>query len=209
MRVNSGSFGDEGRICDLLYDVPDPTGLAPVVKKAGICGATPFFSVCLHRCKAGGRQRRTQTQMRPVAKLARSYDIDARKFSPWSHTTAHIYGQLTRAVSLNDICDGLDLNSSGLRAIRGAMPPKRNTFSNAKDNMLYRTIRKIETTSHLSILRDEIIELTGLLTATNYPKELRLVEAVIEIDGKDVVMSFVSINLSWSAWTVAELYRAR
>ncbi len=75
--------------------------------------------------------------------------------------------------------------------------------------MSYRTIRKLDTTTHSSILRDEIIELTGVLTATNYPKELRLVEAVIEIDGKDVVMSFVSNNLSWSAWTVAELYRAR
>ena len=66
-----------------------------------------------------------------VPKLAREYEIDARKFSPWSHTTAHIYGQLTHAVGLNDICDGLELNSSGLRAIRGATPPKRNTFSHA------------------------------------------------------------------------------
>ena len=66
-----------------------------------------------------------------VPKLAREYDIDVRKFSAWSHVTAHIYGQLTHAVGLNDICDGLELNSSGLRAIRGATPPKRNTFSNA------------------------------------------------------------------------------
>ena len=66
-----------------------------------------------------------------VPKLAREYEIDARTFSPWSHTTAHVYGQLTRSVSLNDICDGLELNSSGLWAIRGATPPKRNTFSHA------------------------------------------------------------------------------
>lgn len=66
-----------------------------------------------------------------VPKLAREFEIDARKLSAWSHTTAHIYGQLTHAVGLNDICDGLDLNSSELRAIRGATPPKRNTFSNA------------------------------------------------------------------------------
>lgn len=64
-----------------------------------------------------------------VAKLARAHHIDARKFSPWRHTVAHIYGQLTRAVSWNDICAGLELNSPGLRAIRGATPPKRNTFS--------------------------------------------------------------------------------
>jgi len=283
-----------------------------------------------------------------VPKLKREYQIDARKFSAWSHTVAHIYGQLTHAVGLNDICDGLELNSSGLRAIRGATPPKRNTFSNAnrtrdarmaedlywrmiehlptvapsfgarkirngylrrfnaaiyavdsttiqlvancmdwakhrrrkaaakchmnlnlqtmlpryavvdtaklhdskkawdvcgilqageivvfdkayldfvhlndldergvswvsraKDNMLYRTIKKLDTTSHPSVLRDEIIELTGVRTKTRYPKQLRLVEAVIEVDGKDVVMTFVTNNLEWSAWTVAELYRAR
>ena len=283
-----------------------------------------------------------------VSKLAREYEIDARKFSPWSHTIAHIYGQLTHAISLNDICDGLELNSSGLRAIRGATPPKRNTFSHAnrtrdpqmaealywkmiehlptvapsfgakrirsgylrrfnaaiyavdsttiqlvancidwgkhrrrkaaakchmnldlqtmlpryavvdtakfhdskkawevcgilqdgeivvfdkayldfvhlnaldergvswvsraKDNMQYRTVRKLDTTSHRSILRDEIIELTGVRTRTRYPAHLRLVEALIEVDGKDVVMTFVTNNLDWSAWTVAELYRAR
>ena len=41
-----------------------------------------------------------------VSKLAREYEIDARKFTPWSHTVAHIYGQLTHAVGLNDIGDG-------------------------------------------------------------------------------------------------------
>jgi len=66
-----------------------------------------------------------------VSKLAREHEIDARKLSAWSHVTAHLYGQLTHAVSLNDICDGLELNSTGLRAIRGATPPRRNTFSNA------------------------------------------------------------------------------
>lgn len=81
--------------------------------------------------------------------------------------------------------------------------------SRAKDNMQYRTIRTLDPTSHPSVLRDEIIERTGVLTKTNYPKQLRLVEAIIEMDGKDVVMIFVTNNLDWSAWTVAELYRAR
>jgi hypothetical protein len=66
-----------------------------------------------------------------VSKLGRQHKIDARTFSSWSHVTAHICGQVTHAVGLNDICDGLELNSSSLRAIRGATPPKRNTFSHA------------------------------------------------------------------------------
>jgi hypothetical protein len=294
------------------------------------------------------RQTCEQIPTHMVAKLAREREIDARKFSPWSHTVAHIYGQLTHAVGLNDICDGLELNSSDLRAIRGATPPRRNTFSHAnrtrdprmaedlywrmieylptvapsfgarrirsgylrrfnaaihavdsttiqlvancmdwakhrrrkaaakchmnldlhtmlpryavvdtakfhdskkawevcavlqdgeivvfdkayldvahlndldergvmwvsraKDNMQYRTIKKLSTTSHGSVLRDEIIELTGVRTRKRYPKRLRLVEAIIEVDGKEVAMTFVTNNLAWSAWTVAELYRAR
>jgi len=283
-----------------------------------------------------------------VPKLAREYDIDTRKFSPWSHTTAHIYGQLTHALSLNDICDGLEMNRSGLRAIRGATPPKRNTFSHAnrtrssrmaealywrmlkhlptvrpsfgarnirsaylrrfktvihavdsttiqlvansmdwakhrrrkaaakchmnlnlhtmlpryavvdtakfhdskkaweicamlqageivvfdkayldfvhlgdldergvywvsraKDNMQYRTVEKLTTTTHRSILRDEVIELTGTSTKKKYAKRLRLIEAVIEVDGREITMIFLTNNFDWSAWTVAELYRAR
>jgi hypothetical protein len=33
----------KGGIYDQVHDVDDPTGLAPVVKKAGCCGATPLF----------------------------------------------------------------------------------------------------------------------------------------------------------------------
>jgi len=35
------------------------------------------------------------------------------------------------------------------------------------------------------------------------------VEAIIEVDGKDAAMTFVTNNMEWSGWTVAELYRAR
>ena len=283
-----------------------------------------------------------------VPKLARQHEIDARKFSAWSHVTAHICGQVTHAVGLNDICDGLELNSSSLRAIRGATPPKRNTFSHAnrtrdsqmaealywqmvehlprvapsfaarkirsgylrrfntaihavdsttihlvancmdwakhrrrkaaakchmnlnlqtmlpryavvdtarfhdskkawevygvlqdgeiavfdkayvdfvhlddldergvcwvsraKDNMQYRTVRKLSTTTHRNVLRDEIIELVGVNTKNKYSKRFRLVEALVEVDGKEVAMTFITNNITWSAWTVAELYRAR
>jgi len=82
--------------------------------------------------------------------------------------------------------------------------------SRAKSNMQYRVVENLATTSHRSVLRDEIIELTGDRTKNNYDgKILRLVEARIEIDGKEVVMQFITNNFRWSAWTVAELYRAR
>lgn len=283
-----------------------------------------------------------------VPKLAREFRIDARRFSSWSHVVCQIYGHVTHAVGLNDICDGLDLESSKLRTIRGATPPKRNTLSNAnrtrdsrmaealywhmvhhlqtvdcgfakrkirsgylrrfrtaihavdsttiqlvancmdwakhrrrkaaakchmnlnmqsllpryavidpakyhdstkawevcgvlkdgeivvfdkayldfvhlhdldkrgvswvsraKDNMSYRRVKKLNTTNHPSILRDEIIELLVPKSKDAYPAQLRLVEAIVEIDGKKKRMTFISNNLDWSAWTVAELYRCR
>jgi hypothetical protein len=61
-------------------------------------------------------------------KLEREYEVDARSFSEWSHVVALVCGQLTHAVGLTDICDGLDMNRSKLEDIRGAEPPKRNTF---------------------------------------------------------------------------------
>lgn len=284
-----------------------------------------------------------------VSKLAREHGVRTRKYSAWSHVVSHLYGQLTHAVGLNDICDGLGLNASKLRTIRGATPPKRNTFSyanrtrdaemaeslywkvlahlqsirpafavgktrsrylrrfktaihavdsttielvancmdwakhrrrkaaakchmnldlqtmlpryavvdtakfhdsrkawevcgilrageivvfdkayvdfrhlddldergvfwvsRAKSNMQYRVVEALTTTSHSCVMRDQIIELTGTQTQKHYHgKFLRLVEARIEVDGKEVEMLFLSNHLEWSAWTVAELYRAR
>jgi hypothetical protein len=68
-----------------------------------------------------------------VPKLARETGVDeqARTFSPWSHVVSLIYSQTTHSIGLNDVCDGLELHSGPLSAIRGATPPKRNTLSHA------------------------------------------------------------------------------
>jgi len=44
-----------------------------------------------------------------VPKLARETGVNrkARTFSPWSHLVSLIYAQLTHAIGLNDICDGI------------------------------------------------------------------------------------------------------
>ncbi len=81
--------------------------------------------------------------------------------------------------------------------------------SRAKDNMRYRRVKKLSTTAHPSILRDEIIELLVPKSWAAYPQRLRLVEAIVEVEGKKRKMVFVSNNLEWSAWTIAELYRCR
>lgn len=65
-----------------------------------------------------------------VAKLARKYGVDeqARTFSPWSHIVALLYAQLSHAIGLNNVCDGMRMHLSKLLAIRGATPPARNTL---------------------------------------------------------------------------------
>lgn len=68
-----------------------------------------------------------------VPKLARVHGVDqkARTFSPWSHVVALLYAQMAHALSLNDVCDGLRLWATPLRALRGASAPSRNNLSHA------------------------------------------------------------------------------
>ena len=49
----------------------------------------------------------------------------------------------------------------------------------------------------------------GKGSADKYPGTLRRVTAVVEVDGKDMEMTFITNNFAWSPRTIAELYRAR
>jgi len=68
-----------------------------------------------------------------VPRLARETGVDekARTFTPWSHVVSLSYAQLTHSLSLNDVCDALQLNSGPLSAMRGAKAPTRNNLSHA------------------------------------------------------------------------------
>ncbi|MCP4678556.1 MAG: IS4 family transposase [Deltaproteobacteria bacterium] len=79
----------------------------------------------------------------------------------------------------------------------------------AKDNMQYYVVRTLRTTEHKRILRDEVIEMALDNSRKAYPRELRRVVALVEVNGQDIEMVFMTNNLEWSAWTVAELYRCR
>jgi len=285
-----------------------------------------------------------------VAQLARVSGAleQARTFSPWSHVVSLIYAQLTHAVGLNDVCDGLRLFRNPLLAIRGASPPSRNNLSHAnrhrdasmgeqlfwhvlhhlqqlnarfagskagkrilgrfkrvvhavdsttielvascmdwakhrrrkaaakchvrlnlqtflpsfaiidtakhhdnkraqevcagiqageivvfdkayvdfehlhhldkrqvfwvtraKDNMNCRVVKRLQRKPKGNILRDDIIELTTFYTHQDYPKRLRRVRALVEVDGRQQEMEFLTNNFEWSARTIAELYRCR
>jgi len=77
----------------------------------------------------------------------------------------------------------------------------------AKDNMQYKTIKKNKATG--KILRDEIIQLTTPKTYSQYPKCLRLVEATVEIEGKDQQLTFITNNLEWAGSSICDLYKSR
>lgn len=81
--------------------------------------------------------------------------------------------------------------------------------SRAKDNLQYDVIKRLKTTDNQRILRDEIIELTVFKSRQAYRGRLRRIVAIVEIDGKDEEVVFLTNHFEWSAWTVAELYRSR
>lgn len=78
----------------------------------------------------------------------------------------------------------------------------------AKENCCYRTVRKLQHGRVGNILRDDLIRLTGP-AAKHYPVALRRVVAQVEVDGKLREMVFLTNNVTWSAQTIADLYRCR
>ena len=283
-----------------------------------------------------------------VAKLARKHEVEkkARTFTPWSHVVSLLYTQLTRAVGLNDVCDGLRHHRGSLSTIRAAVPPSRNTLSHAnkvrnsdmaeelfwktledlehkrpgfglrykglprrfkraihavdsstialvancmdwakhrrrkaaakchlrlnlgtflpafaiieeashhddtrarqlcaglqdgeialfdkayvnfahlfeltvrgvfwvtraKDNMRFHVCKKLQRRPKGKVLSDDIITLKTKKSRKGYPQKLRRVVMLVELDGKEIEMVFITNNLAWAAGSVGELYQAR
>ena len=59
------------------------------------------------------------------------------------------------------------------------------------------------------VLSDRRIRLSTDETSKKYPGELRMVVAVVQVNGKPAEMSFLTNNFSWSPYSVCDLYRAR
>jgi hypothetical protein len=57
--------------------------------------------------------------------LAREAGADIRKFSAFSHVLALLYGHLSGASSLNEMCDAFRLHEPEVNRIRSAGTPKR------------------------------------------------------------------------------------
>lgn len=77
----------------------------------------------------------------------------------------------------------------------------------AKANMAYDVIKKMPRSSDAKILEDEIIVLSNPNKPA--PELMRRVVAIVEVDGQEREMTFLTNNLEWSPRTVADLYRCR
>ena len=80
--------------------------------------------------------------------------------------------------------------------------------SRAKQNMAYEIVgQHNEPKGHIK--QDIRIKLKLEKALTDYPDELRLVKADVNIEGKLVTMTFITNNLEWAPSSIAELYKAR
>jgi hypothetical protein len=79
----------------------------------------------------------------------------------------------------------------------------------AKDNLQCRVVRKLQDGVQGNILRDDLIALTNPPVQKVYPVELRRVTAMVAVDGELREMVFLTNNVTWSAQTIADLYRCR
>jgi len=79
----------------------------------------------------------------------------------------------------------------------------------AKENLQYKVVESRPLVKNSRMLRDEIIELSTPASKTACSKLLRRVEAVVEVDGKDRVMVFITNNIEWAASSICDLYKSR
>jgi hypothetical protein len=77
----------------------------------------------------------------------------------------------------------------------------------AKENLACEVLQALPVAGR--ILRDEIIALRTASARADYPELLRRLTALVEVDGREVEMVFLTNNLEWSPASVADLYRCR
>ena len=79
----------------------------------------------------------------------------------------------------------------------------------AKDNMKFDVVRRYQKKASGKILRDDLIRLKTPTSRRDYPELLRRVVALVEVDGQEVEMVFLTNNLAWSAQSIVDLYQCR
>lgn len=78
-----------------------------------------------------------------------------------------------------------------------------------KDNIRFKSIQenKLPEKMHAHLLKDEIIELTGVQSKAKYPKKLRRV--AIWDEKNEQIIELITNQMTWCANTISELYKSR
>lgn len=87
-----------------------------------------------------------------------------------------------------------------------------NWVSRAKSNMAYKVTKRLIKKPEGKILSDNLIKLTNEKSKNSYGENgaiLRMVVAMVEIEGKEVKMEFITNNEKWAPSSVCDLYRSR
>jgi hypothetical protein len=81
--------------------------------------------------------------------------------------------------------------------------------SRAPEKMACRVVKKLQSKAKGKILCEHLVRLSGPKSKKLYPEVLRRVVALVEIDGQEREMVFLSNNLEWSGQSIADLYKCR
>lgn len=79
----------------------------------------------------------------------------------------------------------------------------------ARENVLFKVVGQRAPGPDPRVLSDEDVVTTGRSVAGDYPAKLRRVTARVLVDGEERVLSFLTNNFTWSAGSIADLYRCR
>ncbi len=73
--------------------------------------------------------------------------------------------------------------------------------------MVFKVIKRQKSTGMIKL--DAQIRLKVKKSLEQYSEPLRLIKAMVEVDGKIVEMEFITNNLNWSAGSICDLYKSR
>lgn len=79
----------------------------------------------------------------------------------------------------------------------------------AKKNLAVRCVKKLLGKPKGNILSDTLVILTGPGSRGKYPGRLRLVRALVEVDGEPREMEFITNNFEWAPSSICDLYKSR
>lgn len=79
----------------------------------------------------------------------------------------------------------------------------------SREDLRFKVKKRLKCDDKSPIVADELVVNTGRWTQGDYKGVLRRVRARVQVDGQERELVFLTNNLTWSATSIAELYRCR